>query len=119
MNFLKIMLSSPSGNQDLIIGVRITKSQKLAGVIAGIPTKVNAREHIIDTIEAKYLCIIPQLYKKGLSTVLIKELTRRAELKGLKQGIFVSEDLIGRPISYATHWFRPLNLKKLMTAGFL
>lgn len=68
--------------------------------------------------QINYLCVTSKLREKRLAPVLIKEITRRVNLKDVWQAIFTAGVVIPRPISTATYLHRSLNPKKLIEVGF-
>jgi glycylpeptide N-tetradecanoyltransferase len=73
----------PDYHTEWHLGVRFTKTNKLYGFIAGIPVKVMIKEKEVKMAEINYLCVHKKLRSKRLAPVLIKEITRRVNLKNV------------------------------------
>ncbi len=50
-------------------------------------------------VEINFLCVHKKLRSKRLAPVLIKEITRRANLAGIFQAIYTSGTLLPKPVS--------------------
>jgi glycylpeptide N-tetradecanoyltransferase len=116
--FLKWALLPPKQHSDWLCGVRGGKKNKLFGFITGIPVKVRAKGKLIQMTEINFLCVHTKLRKLRLAPVLIKEITRRTNIKKIWQAIYTAGTLIPRPISEATYYHRDINVKKLLDIGF-
>ena len=68
--------------------------------------------------QINYLCVNKKLRAKRLAPVLIKEVTRRVNLKNIWQAIYTAGVVIPRPIATASYYHRSLNVKKLIEVGF-
>lgn len=81
VEFLRWALLVPGYHQEWHVGVRITKSKKLYAFISGIPVKTAVAEKEVKMAEINYLCVHKKLRHKRLAPVLIKEVTRRVNLR--------------------------------------
>jgi glycylpeptide N-tetradecanoyltransferase len=108
----------PGYKQEWHLGVRSSKNQKLLAFISGIPIKAQIKRQTVKMAEINYLCVNKKLRSKRLAPVLIKEITRRVNLKGVWQAIYTAGIVIPRPVSSATYYHRSLNPKKLVDIGF-
>jgi len=68
--------------------------------------------------EINFLCVHKKLRAKRLAPLLIKEITRRVNLKNVWQAVFTAGVVIPTPITTATYYHRSLNPKKLVEVGF-
>jgi glycylpeptide N-tetradecanoyltransferase len=116
--FLKWALLVPGYISDWHVGVRVSKTKKLLAFISGTPVKSKIKERNVKLAQINYLCVSKKLREKRLAPVLIKEVTRRVNLKDVWQAIFTAGVVIPRPISTATYLHRSLNAKKLIEVGF-
>lgn len=116
--FLKWTLTSPGYNKDWIVGVRIAKNKKLVGFISGIPVKVVVNGVPVNMAEIDFLCVLSKLRTKRMAPVLIKEVTRRINLKQVWQAIYTVAKYIPMPISESNYNFRCINYKKLNDVFF-
>lgn len=117
-DFLRWALAPPGSNPDFIFGVRSSKSKKLMAFISGVPTKVQVNDAELDVVEINFLCVHKKLRSKRLAPVLIKEVTRRANLTGIFQAVYTSGTVLPVPVSSARYYHRNLNPKKLVDVGF-
>jgi glycylpeptide N-tetradecanoyltransferase len=113
-HFLRWALTPPDYHKDWIIGVRVKTNKKLVGFISGIPLKVSIKGTVVETAEIDFLCVHAKLRTKRLAPVLIKEVTRRVNMKGIWQAIYTAGKPIPTPIAYTKYYYRPINYKKLL-----
>lgn len=116
--FLKWALLVPGYVSDWHLGVRATKTKKLLAFISATPVKSKIKERNVKLAQINYLCVNKKLREKRLAPVLIKEITRRVNLKDVWQAIYTAGVVIPRPISTATYLHRSINAKKLIEVGF-
>lgn len=118
IEFIRWALLVPGYIPDWHLGVRATKTKKLLAFISGTPVKAKIKERNVKLAQINYLCVAKKLREKRLAPVLIKEITRRVNLKEVWQAIYTAGVVIPRPISTATYLHRSLNAKKLIEVGF-
>ncbi|OQS07359.1 kinesin [Thraustotheca clavata] len=118
MEFLKWVLLSPGFHKDWHVGVRNEKSGKLMAFIGGFPTTIRAYDNVMPMAEINYLCIHKKLRSKRLAPVLIKEITRRVNLRNIWQAIYTAGVVLPMPVSSCRYFHRSLNPKKLIEVGF-
>ncbi|KAJ5075401.1 n-myristoyl transferase [Anaeramoeba ignava] len=116
--FLQWALFIPNYEKDWHIGVRVVQSKKLVGFITGIPVKIKVMDKIVEMAEINFLCAHKLIRSKGLAPLLIKEVTRRINLKGVFQAFYTAGKKIPTPVASSTYFFRPINHKKLLDIGF-
>jgi len=68
--------------------------------------------------EINFLCIHKKLREKRLTPVMIKEITRRVNLKNVWQAVYTSGETFPFPFSSAPYFHRSLNPKKNLETGF-
>jgi len=112
-NFLKWALNPPGFEKDWIIGVRIIKNKKLVGFISGIPVKTVINGKAFNMAEIDFLCVHSKLRSKRLAPVLIKEVTRRINLKEVWQAIYTIAKYLPMPITETNYHYRCINFKKM------
>jgi len=112
--FIRWALTPPDYHKDWIIGVRVKANKKLVGFISGVPLKVSIRGTVVEMTAIDFLCIHTKLRTKRLAPVLIKEVTRRINLKGIWQAIYTVGKPIPTPIAYTRYYYRSINYKKLL-----
>jgi len=69
-------------------------------------------------VEVNFLCVHKKLRSKRLAPVLIKEITRRVNRRGLFQAAYTAGVVLPKPIARCRYWHRSLNPKKLIEVGF-
>jgi len=116
--FITWALTPPGFHPEWHVGVRASKSQKLVAFITGCPAHMNVHGKSIKMAEVNFLCVHKKLRSKRLAPVLIKEITRRVNLKGIWQAAYTAGVLLPKPIGEARYYHRSLNPKKLVDVGF-
>lgn len=117
--FLQWALTPPGYYPDWILGVRLTKTQKIVGFITGIPVHVMLdKEHKIKMAEINFLCVNKKLRAKRLAPVLIKEITRRVNRRNMWQAVYTAGVVVPTPLSRARYFHRSLNPQKLIEVNF-
>ena len=81
--FLKWALCVPNYISDWHVGIKSTTNGKLLAFISGTPVKTKVKEQTMKMAEINYLCVHKQLRQKKLAPVMIKEITRRVNLKNI------------------------------------
>ena len=116
--FIKWATQPPGYHQDWHLGVRVKGTEKLVAFITGVPAKVMVKGKAIDLAEINFLCIHKKLRAKRLAPMLIREITRRVNLRGIWQAAYTAGVVLPRPISTGRYWHRSLNFKKLVEINF-
>lgn len=117
-DFLQWALMTPGFVRDWHLGVRVKSSKKLVGFISGIPAEIKTFGQVEKMVEINFLCVIKKLRTKRLAPVLIKEITRRVNLRGVFQATYTSGTLLPKPTATIRYYHRSLNLKKLVDIKF-
>ena len=73
---------------------------------------------VINMSEVNFLCVHKKLRSKRLTPVLIKEVTRQCNLKGVFQALYTSGTLLPTPVSVCKYYHRCLNVPKLVNVRF-
>ena len=100
------------------IGIRHTDTGELIGYISSVPLKVRVEKDILNMVQINFLCVHPKHRASGFAPILIGEIKRIANTKGIWQAIYTAETKIPTPIIKSTYWHRFLNIKKLIKTGF-
>lgn len=116
--FLEWALLIPGYEKEWHTGVRATKSKKLMACITGVPAHVHAYDNDMKMAEINFLCVHKKLRTKRLAPVLIKEVTRRINLKGIFQAVYTAGVVLPKPIASCRYYHRSINPKKLIEVGF-
>ncbi len=112
--FLRWALAVPGYFQEWVMGVRVAKNKKLVGFISGIPVAMHVSANKVPMAEINFLCVHKKLRTKRLAPVLIKEVTRRINLKNVWQAVYTAGKYIPTPFGEALYYHRSLNVKKLI-----
>ncbi|CAL5224452.1 g7141 [Coccomyxa viridis] len=116
--FLQWALQPPGYQEDWVLGVRVSSSGKLVAFITGVPATVRVKGKEVSMVEINFLCVHKKLRSKRLAPVLIKEITRRVNLRGIWQAAYTAGVVLPKPVATAQYWHRSLNPKKLISVGF-
>ena len=118
IDFLKWALTPPGQYPEWLVGVRGGQANQLYGFLSAIPVHmvVNGREILM--AEVNFLCVDKRLRAKRLAPILIKEITRRVNLKNIWQAIYTSGVTLPTPFGTAPYWHRNLNPKKTCEVQF-
>jgi len=92
--------------------------RNLLAFITAIPADVNIYGKSLQMVEINFLCVHKKLRSKRLTPVLIKEITRRVNVRDRWQAVYTAGIVIPRPIARNRYWHRSLNPKKLVDVGF-
>ena len=69
--------------------------------------------------EINFLCAHKKLRSKRLAPVLIKEITRRVNLRGVFQACYTAGAALPTPVATCKYFHRSLNLRKLVDIKFM
>jgi len=117
--FLEWALTAPGYSNDLLLGVRASKTKKLVAFISAIPANVKVQStNRLKVAEINFLCVHKKLRAKRLAPVLIKEITRRVNQTGVFQAVYTAGVVLPVPVASARYYHRSLNPKKLVKVGF-
>ncbi|EPZ31533.1 Acyl-CoA N-acyltransferase domain-containing protein [Rozella allomycis CSF55] len=115
---LKWAMSSPGAKEEYHVGVRVKATGKLVAFICAVPASIKINSKILEIVEINFLCVHKKLRDKRLAPVLIKEITRRANLNGIFQAVYTAGIVLPTPIVTCRYFHRSLNPKKLVETGF-
>jgi len=117
-NFLKWCLKPCGWLKEWHAGVRVEKNNKLVGFISAVPVNMGVYDKKVDMVEINFLCVHKKLRAKRVAPVLIKEITRRVNLKGIFQAAYTAGVILPSPVGKCRYWHRSLNPKKLIEVRF-
>ncbi|KAL4101832.1 hypothetical protein PRIC1_005580 [Phytophthora ramorum] len=118
IEFLMWALTPPAFHKDWHVGVRNQKTKKLMAFISGIPVKTRVYSNVLPMAEINFLCVHKKLRTKRLAPVLIKEITRRVNLRDIWQAVYTAGVVLPMPVAQCRYFHRSLNPKKLIDVGF-
>lgn len=116
--FLKWALQPSGWLKEWHAGVRVAKNNKLVGFISAVPAQMKVYEKVVQMVEINFLCVHKKLRAKRVAPVLIKEITRRVNLKGTFQAVYTAGVILPSPVAKCRYWHRSLNPKKLIEVSF-
>ena len=116
IDFLKWALNPPDHNPDWIVGVR--GQGRLVGFITAIPVRMNVNGAAIQMAEVNFLCVHKKLRDLRVTPTLIREVTRRVNLRDQWQAIYTSGTTLPTAFGIAQYWHRNLNPQKLVEVRF-
>jgi len=116
--FLKWALQPPGYFKDWSVGVRVKSNKKLVGFVSAVPITLRVRENVLKASEVNFLCVHKKLRSKRLAPVLIKEVTRQCNIKGVFQALYTAGVVLPTPISSCRYYHRCLNISKLVNVRF-
>jgi glycylpeptide N-tetradecanoyltransferase len=117
-DFLSWALTPPGFKDDFLFGVRTKSNNKLVAFISAVPAHIKVYKEQVEVVEINFLCVHKKLRSKRLAPVLIKEITRRANLAGVFQAVYTAGTVLPVPVASARYFHRSLNPKKLVKVGF-
>ena len=92
-------LRPPGMFPEWLVGVRVSKSHKLVGFIAAVPAHLSLCHQAPQLmVEINFLCVHKKLRDKRLAPVLIKEITRRVNLRGIFQAAYTAGTIVPTPV---------------------
>ena len=123
--YLLWALTPPGYTEEFLLGVRASSKnasnpKKLVAFVSAFPSNIKFHDTPrLDVVKINYLCVHKKLRSKRLAPVLIKEITRRANLLGIFQAVYTAEVVLPGPFASVTNYYRPLHPTKLIDVGFL
>jgi glycylpeptide N-tetradecanoyltransferase len=122
VDFLKWALKSPGWIRDWHLGIRARSKEGVLGrmlaIITAIPVEMNVYEKHMPMVEINFLCVHQKLRSKRLAPALIKEITRRVNLRNIWQATYTAGVVLPSPVARCRYYHRSLNPKKLIEVGF-
>lgn len=115
--FLLWALTPPGYFPDWLVGVR-NKAGKLQACITGVPAHMSIHGKEVLVCEINFLCVHKSLRSKRLAPVLIKEVTRRVNLRNIWQAAYTAGVVIPKPIASCQYFHRSINPQKLVDIRF-
>jgi glycylpeptide N-tetradecanoyltransferase len=100
------------------LGLRTRSSGKLVGFISGMPCKYKFHDDIVDVLQINFLCVHDTLRDKRLAPLLISEIRRMANVRGIWQAVYTAVTKLPAPLTKTSYWHRLLNVPKLNKAKF-
>jgi glycylpeptide N-tetradecanoyltransferase len=115
---IKWITQSPSHYPELFQCVRTTKTKTIIATIFGIRIKARVYGVIIPQIEIDLLCVDKKFRSKGLAPVMIKEVTRRTNLRGIFQAVYTAGLDLPNVLGTVQYFHRIISVRKMSNIGF-
>ena len=115
---IKWITQCPSHYPELFICVRTTNNKSIIATIFGIPVNAKIYDKIIPQIEINLLCVNKKFRNKRLAPVMIKEVTRRTNLRGIFQAVYTAGLDLPNKLATIQYMHRVINVKKMSSIGF-
>lgn len=117
--FLQWALKPPGWVREWHTGVRVTsKNKKLVGFISAVPAHIKIYNKVQQMVEINFLCVHKKLRAKRVAPVLIREITRRVNVRGIFQAVYTAGVVLPKPVASCRYWHRSLNPRKLIDVKF-
>lgn len=115
---IKWITMCPNYFPELFISVRTVNSKQIIATIFGIPVKVKVFDKIMNQVEIDLLCVSKKFRNKRLAPMMIKEVTRRTNLRGIFQAVYTASLNLPNKLSTIKYYHRIINVKKISSIGF-
>jgi len=99
-------------------GIRHNDTGELIGYISSVPIKVRVCKDVLNMVQINFLCVHPDYRDRGFAPILISEIKRIANTKGIWQAVYTAATKIPGSLVKSSYWHRFLNVKKLVKTGF-
>ena len=116
--FLKWALTPPGYFPEWHVGVRTKKDKTLMAFISGVPANIRLGDDSKRICEINFLCVHKRLRSKRMAPILIKEVTRRVNLRDIWQAVYTAGIELPKAFATAQYFHRSLNPAKLIAIGF-
>ena len=121
-DFLKWFLNPPNMYKEWLVSVvkedKIKNKKKIIGFISAIPCNLCINDNEIKMAKVCFLCVKKEFRNKRLTPVLIKEITRRINLKNIWQGVYKTFTFLPKAFTKSQYYYRSINLKKLLDVQY-
>ncbi|KAK2963855.1 putative Glycylpeptide N-tetradecanoyltransferase [Blattamonas nauphoetae] len=115
---LKWAINAPGTVKEYKCGVRVAGTSTMVAFISAVPTVVAVGGGEIKAVIIDFLCVHKSLREKRLAPVLIKEITRRVNLRGTFQAVYTAGTVIPTPYTAAHYYHRSISVEKLLDVHF-
>jgi len=115
---IKWITQCPNYYPELFVCVRTINNKSIIATIFGIPVNGKIYDKIIPQIEINLLCVNKKFRNKRLAPVMIKEVTRRTNLRGIFQAIYTAGLDLPNKLATLQYMHRIINVKKMSSIGF-
>jgi|TARA_R110000851_G_scaffold189226_3_gene339408 glycylpeptide N-tetradecanoyltransferase len=96
----------------------IRANGNIVGYISSVPLKLKIEDKVVNAVQINFLCVHLQFRSSRFAPLLIGEIKRRANMRGIWQAIYTATTKIPTPITKSEYWHRFLNVKHLVNTDF-
>ncbi|MEN2497242.1 MAG: glycylpeptide N-tetradecanoyltransferase [Marteilia pararefringens] len=114
---LEFLIKSPPNNPDFNVCL-VHETSGLVGFICGKPTKMTVKSETLPMIQINFLCVHKNYRNQRIGPILISEITRRANIKGMFHAAYTVGVYVHKPLCAATYYHRMINRERAMQCGF-
>ncbi|KAL7347974.1 N-myristoyl transferase [Encephalitozoon intestinalis] len=115
-DFLEWVIGSDEARKKYSVVLRLCG--RMVGFIFAQEHWIVIREQKNRVVGVNFLCVSQEMRGRGLAPILIKEVTRQANMDGIFQGVFTNGIELFFNISHGRYYHRPLNGENLFMSGF-
>lgn len=115
---LRWILKCPGYFPELFVAIRLTTNKRIVATIFGIPMHVKVMDKVMEQVEINLLCVDKKLRNKRLAPVLIKEVTRRTNLRNIFQAVYTAALDLPNKLASIQYFHRNINVKKLYDLNY-
>lgn len=115
--FFEFLFAFPSHKAEYSLG--LFHENELIGYALAREHLMSLRNQTYKIVSVNFLCLAKEYRNKNFAPLMIKEITRIANLNGIFQAIFTAEKDYGFSILKAPYFHYPMNKKTLLEAGII
>eukprot|EP00826_Nyctotherus_ovalis_P050199 TRINITY_DN6131_c0_g1_i8.p1 TRINITY_DN6131_c0_g1~~TRINITY_DN6131_c0_g1_i8.p1 ORF type:complete len:326 (-),score=82.08 TRINITY_DN6131_c0_g1_i8:470-1447(-) len=115
--YLKWVFSPPGHHKEWCIGVRNKDTKELIAFNNGSPSRASVDGKVLDMMDYSFACVSKKYRSKRLTPLLIQEIIRRINLKGVWQYYFSTDKVLFAPFSENWFYRRDFDIKLGLEIG--
>lgn len=115
--FFDFLFSFPKHKSEYSLG--LFKGDSLVGYIMAREHEMSLRNKSYRIVSANFLCLSKEYRNRDFAPLLIREITRIANLNGIFQAIFTAEKELGFSICKVSYYHYPMNASRLLNSKMI
>ncbi|KAM0681596.1 hypothetical protein GINT2_000109 [Glugoides intestinalis] len=115
--FFNFLFTFPKHKSEYSLG--LFKGDTMIGYIMAREHEMSLRNKVYRLVSANFLCLSKEYRNRNFTPLLIREITRIANLNEIFQAIFTAEKELGFSICKAIYYHYPMNATRLLKAEFI
>ncbi|ELA42710.1 uncharacterized protein VICG_00025 [Vittaforma corneae ATCC 50505] len=115
--FFEFLFASPSHREEYSLGLFF--ENRLIGYVLAREHLMSLRAQSYRIVSVNFLCLAKEYRNKNFAPLMIKEITRIANINGIFQAIFTAEKDYGFSILKASYFHYPMNKEVLLKTGIV